>query len=156
MNQPPIYFATPPEVDTKYTYNSTSAFNSFDHRLTLDCVATFPLSNRITVVDGVEEHEFLLSRFPLADYKRFETDLRMDDYGVTNEVQIVEDVNVGLEDLSRGNPDIATVFLLPGNIQQVNLQLWTRYYKEGIINRVKTDMTRGFWSTKLLFSKKQT
>jgi len=149
-------FENPPDVDVNITFESLYSFNSFDHRLTLDCVATFPLSNTISVVNGKEEHEFLLSRFPLVDFKRFETDLKMSDSGISNEVLIFEDVNVGLEDLSRGNPNIATVFLLPGNIQQVNLQLWTRYYNEGKIDRVKTDMSRGFWSTKLLFSKKQT
>ena len=143
-------------VGTDFEFQSSYSFNAFDHRLSLDVIATFPLSNRISVVDGKEEHEYILARFPLADYKRFETDLIMTDAGISNETSVTEDVNVGLEDLARGNPDITSVFLLPGNIQQLNMQLWTRYYKEGVISRKETDMARGFWSAKLLFSKKQT
>ena len=107
-------------------------------------VATFPLSNTISVVDGVPEHEYLLARFPLSDYKRFETDLKYTDNGISDETVISEDINVGLEDLTRGNPNITTVYLLPGNLQQVNLQLWTRYYNDGVVSRKETDMTNGF------------
>ena len=149
-------FRYPPEVTTQYKYQSLFSFNTFDRRLSLDVVATFPLSNTISVVDGVPEHEYLLARFPLSDYKRFETDLKYTDNGISDETVISEDINVGLEDLTRGNPNITTVYLLPGNLQQVNLQLWTRYYNDGVVSRKETDMTNGFWSTKLLFSKKQT
>ena len=63
---------------------------------------------------------------------------------------------MGLEDLARGNPNVASVFMLPGSIRQVTITLYTRYYVEGKIVRVPTDMTNGFWALKLLFSKKST
>ena len=150
-------FLYDPDVSDEYTYTSSYAMNAFDERLSLDVVATFPLSNVISVIDGVESHEFILARFPLNDYKKFETDLLTDDRGAcSNEVVISEDVNVGLEDLTRKNPNISTIFMLPGTIQQVNLQLWTRYYDSGKIVPKRTDMSSGFWSVKLLFTKKQT
>lgn len=144
-------------VTDEYAYSSSYVMNAFDERLSLDVVATFPLSNVISVVDGKESHEFILARFPLSDYKRFDTNLTTDTQDqVSDQVDVVENVNVGLEDLTRKNPNISTIYMLPGTIQQINLRLYTRYYDSGKIVPVKTDMTSGFWSTKLLFSKKQT
>ena len=141
-------------VDTSITFYSKNTLKSFDDRLSIDIVATFPISNKFHIFNGVEQHEFILGRFPIADFQRFETELKSNETEVSNVVTLNEDVNVGLEDLCRGNPNIESVFLLPGDIQQVNLQLYTRYFQEGIIKRRPTDMANGFWSCKLLFSKK--
>ena len=151
-----------PVVVTR-NFKSLYSLASFDRRVSLDVVATFPLSNSIFFGNGKEQHDFILARFPLSDYKRLDATVTTEEDQLRSEVILEEDVNIGLEDLARGNPNVTSVYLLPGDIRQVNLQLWTRYLRTGsdferlgLVERVKTDMEYGFWSTKLLFSKKQT
>ena len=67
-----------------------------------------------------------------------------------------EIVNLGLEDLCRNNPNAVSNFLLPGEIRQCTFKLETRYINDGVITKQPTDMEQGFWSLKLLFSKKMT
>jgi len=145
-----------PVENPSFEFHTEFSMTAFDERLSIDVQATFPISNSVSVVDGVEEHEFILARFPLADYKRFDTDLIGNDVQLSDFVQITEDVNVGLEDLARGNPNITSIYLLPGSIRQVTIELFTRYYVNGLVRRVATDMTQGFWSLKMIFSKKET
>ena len=147
-------FNHPKAVQTDYTFYTGNTLKSFDDRLSIDIIATFPLSNKFHVFNGEEQHEFILGRFPVADFQRFETEIKSNESEVTDEVTLFEDVNVGLEDLCRSNPNIESIFMLPGDIQQVNLQLFTRYFQDGVIRRKSTDMANGFWSCKLLFSKK--
>ena len=149
-------FTEDPEVTVLFNFESLYAMNNFDDRLSLDIVLTIPLSNSITVIDGHEEHEYILARFNLSDFKRFDTSTTLLDDRVSGEISIEEDINVGLEDLAKNNVNQSTIFMLPGDIRQISLRLYTRYYSEGRIKRVDTDMTEGFWSTKLLFTKKQT
>ena len=139
-----------------YIFETLYAMNNFDDRLTLDVVLTIPLSNSITVIDGTEEHEFIVSRFHLSDYKRFDTSTTLLEGRVSSQITIEEDINVGLEDLARSNPNQSTIYMLPGDIRQISIQLYTRYYSEGRITRIETNMDQGFWSTKLLFTKKMT
>jgi len=151
-----LFVASANVIDFEFEFHTEFSMTAFDERLSIDVQATFPISNSISVVDGVEEHEFILARFPLSDYKRFDTDLIGDDVQLSDFVQITEDVNVGLEDLARGNPNITSIYLLPGSIRQVTIELFTRYYVNGLVRRVATDMTQGFWSLKMIFSKKET
>ena len=149
-------FTYDPDVEEEYNYNSVFALDTFDDRLSLDVVMTIPLSNQIMIVDGEEEHEYILSRFPLNEYKRFDTITTFLEDRVSESIGIDEDINVGLEDLTRGNPDQSIVFPMNGDVRQISVQLYTRYYSEGIIRRIETDMDQGFWTTKLLFAKKIT
>jgi hypothetical protein len=144
------------EVEEPYDYETRFAMNNYDDRLSLDIVMTIPISNQISIVDGREEHEYILARFDLSDYKRFDTLTTLLEDRVSSQITIVEDINVGLEDLARNNPNQSTIFMMPGDIRQISLRLYTRYYQEGRIKRVETNMDQGFWSTKLLFTKKQT
>ena len=137
-------------------FTTSFSLNSFDERLSIDIQATFPLSNTVTCFNGEEEHEFILCRSPLTDIKRFDTDLLGNEAEIYDVVVISEDISAGLEDLARGNPNVASVYTLPGSIRQVTLTLFSRYFSEGKIKRVETNMDNAFWAVKLLFSKKST
>ena len=140
-------------ADTIVRFSQFSVDN-LDARLSLDITCTFPNSNKITVFNGKEEHEFVLARFILNDYKTFRTSTFSDDDGILGTRSITENMTVGLEDLTRGNPNVESNFLLPGSIQLFKLSLSTRYFEGGKIVTKPTDLDDGFWSLKLLFSKK--
>ena len=134
-------------------FESERPLSAFDHRLSQDVIAYFPISQSISFLDGKESHEFILARFPLNDYKSmFEvTNVNLQQRQTTQEI-----VNLGLEDLCRNNPNAVSNFLLPGEIRQCTFKLETRYINDGVITKQPTDMEQGFWSLKLLFSKKMT
>ena len=135
-------------------FESRNALHQLDERLSIDIVATLPLSNKVFAKNGKEEHEYILARFPINDYNRFETTLESTPESVTDSVIVREDINVGLEDLTRKSPSSSSVFLLPGTIQQINIQLYTRYFINGTVVSSPTKMEFGFWKLKLLFGKK--
>jgi hypothetical protein len=128
--------------------------DELDSRLSLDIQCTFPNSNKISVLNGKEEHEYILARFILNDYKTFKTNTISDDNGIRGTRSITENMVIGLEDLTRGNPNVESNFLLPGSIRQFQIGLFSRYFEGGKIITKKTDVEDGFWSLKLLFSKK--
>ena len=133
------------------TQNSVSVL---DERISIDVWATFPVSSKVAVVDGEEEHEFILCRFPLSETKYFRTVYTNNTEGATGKTTLAEGFIAGLHDLTGGNPDYESNHFLNGDIRSVNLQLYTRYKEEGKFKRVKTDMTDGLWSITLQFSKK--
>ena len=135
-------------------YEAGNALHQLDERLSIDVVATLPISNRIFSKNGGEESEFVLCRFPLNDYNRFETILVSKQDRVSEKVRIREEVNVGLEDLTQQSPNSSGIFLLPGTIQEINLKLYTRYYERGKVQMRPTKMSEGYWSITLLFGKK--
>ena len=135
-------------------FESRNALHQLDERLSIDIVATLPISNKVFAKNGKEEHEYILARFPINDYNRFETTLESTPESVTDSVIVREDINVGLEDLTRKSPSSSSVFLLPGTIQQINIQLYTRYFINGTVVSSPTKMEFGFWKLKLLFGKK--
>ena len=139
---------------TDYTWVSTFTVRELDDRLSLDVISTFPASQKINVVDGKEQGEYVLARFDLSDYKYFETVATHNDDALSQGVQINETYEAGLENLTRGNPDYESNLLLSGSLQQVHLMLRTRYRTRGVIESVPTDMEDGFWHARLLFSKK--
>ena len=141
-------------VERSAIFDSSNALHQLDERLSIDVVCTLPLSNRIFSKDGDEEHEFILARFPLNDYNRFETTLESTPEKVTDTVIVREDVNVGLEDLTRKSPSSSSIFMLPGTVQQINFRLFTRYFSKKKIMLSPTAMGDGFWSLTLLFGKK--
>ena len=135
-------------------FDSRNALHQLDERLSIDVVATLPLSNKVFAKNGKEKHEYILARFPINDYNRFETTLESTPESITDNVIVREDINVGLEDLTRKSPTSSSVFLLPGTIQQINIQLYTRYFVNGTVVSSPTKMDDGFWKLKLLFGKK--
>jgi hypothetical protein len=138
----------------EFRNKSQFSVNELDDRLSLDVICTFPNSNKIMVLNGKEEHEYVLGRFNLNDYKRFETVAESNDNGLTGRIGIRENMFAGLENLTRGNPDIESNFLLPGEIQLVKLKLMIRYFQNGKILSKAADLGNGFWYLTLMFSKK--
>ena len=133
---------------------SKNALHQLDERMSLDVIATLPISNKIISVDGDEEHEYILARFPLNDYNRFDTKLEGTDDRITDNIMVVEEVNVGLEDMTQNSPSSSAIYLLPGTIQEINFQLRTRYYSDNTVKTERTNMNNGFWTITLLFGKK--
>ena len=125
-----------------------------DDRLSLDLVSTFPASRKINILDGVEQHDYILARFDLSDYKEFRSVTTQDPDTMSSSVEITETYEAGLENMTRGNPDYESNLLLNGSLQQIHLMLFTRYLENGVIKRVKAEMNDGFWHCRILFSKK--
>ena len=147
-------------VGTRVVPTSSQRFTSrfgvenLDERLSLDLQVTFPNSNKILVVDGVEKHEYILARFPYNNLKRFTTKLVETQSGVQDIVILDEHFGAGLVDLTRGNANYESNFLLNGDIQQISVSLFTRYYEHGVIETIPTEMSDGLWYMRLIFAKK--
>ena len=137
-------------------FTSGRPMSAFDHRLSLDVVAYWPISNIISFLDGKESHEFVFARFPVSDYLEIHNKTVVVGGDLRRSHIIQETVNLGIEDLCRNNPNTVSNYLLPGELRHCNFRLETRYIADGVITRVPTDMDEGFWSLKLLFSKKMT
>jgi hypothetical protein len=137
--------------DLEYTYKTDNPVGCLDTRLSLDVEASLPISTQPRILNGVETHDYLLGRFPIRDYiDRHVSYTDQDEYSVT------ETVNLGLEDLCRKNPNTITNYCLPGEIVIINIKIVTRYLENKKIKTVDTDYSNGgYWSLKLLFSKKQ-
>jgi hypothetical protein len=132
-------------------YESENTISCLDTRLSLDVEASFPISTQHQILNGVESHDFLLGRFPINDYIDHHVS-----YTDRNQYSVMETVNLGLEDLCRKNPETITNYLMPGEIRVVNISVRTRYIEDQKIKVVDTDYSNGgFFSLKLMFSKKQ-
>jgi hypothetical protein len=132
-------------------YESGNTISCLDTRLSLDVEASFPLSTQHQILNGAESHDYLLGRFPIGDYIDHHVS-----YTDRNKYSVLETVNLGLEDLCRKNPDTIANYMLPGEIRVVNITIRTRYVENQTIKTVPTDYSNGgFFSLKLLFSKKQ-
>ena len=136
------------------TFDSQFAIENLDERLSLDLQMTIPISNKIISVDGQEEHEHILARFPYNNMKKFTTKLVQTDVEMEDSVIIDESFGAGLVDLTLENPNYESNHLLNGDIQQLGISLFTRYYENGKIERIKTDMNDGLWVLRLVFAKK--
>ena len=140
-------------LDDDNAFLSTNSLDYLDTRLTLDILSTFPNSNKIQSINGKESHERVLARFPISDYKQYDIELTFRDT-VTEDLTFKENSVIGLEDMTRGNPDCESNFLIPGSIQLIKLRLEARYYEDSKIVIKHTDIDAGFWTLRLLFTKK--
>ena len=136
------------------TFESQFAIENLDERLSLDLQVTFPNSNKIMVLNGVEEHEYILARFPYNNLKKFTSKLIETDAGTQDTVILDENFGAGLVDLTLGNPNYESNFLLNGDIQQITVSLITRYYEDNKIERIPMVMNDGLWYLRLIFAKK--
>ena len=143
-------------ITEKRKFTSTFSLETFDDRLSIDCVATFPISSRISAFNGTEQRDFILARFAIGDYEKNTSEVMVSQGRLQNVNVMKEVLKIGLEDLTNANPDYTSIFLLPGKIRHVNIKLITRYMSEGKVVEVPTDMKDGTWVLKLLFSKKVT
>ena len=136
-------------------FTSLYSLRDLDERLSQDISCTFPMSRKISVVNGIENHEYLLARFDLSTYKQFFAKTFQSDELMTKAVSIEETFQAGIENLTRHYPDYESNLLLTGQIQSIHLQVYTRYMDKGRkITRVPSDLDDGFFQVKLLFSKK--
>jgi len=136
------------------TFESDFTVRELDERVSIDLVSTFPASRKTHVIDGKEQHEYILARFDLSNMKVFESVTVQDDAEMSTSTQITESYEAGIENLTRGNPDFESNLMLTGQLQQIHLMLYTRYLENNIFERVKTDVEDGFWHARILFSKK--
>jgi hypothetical protein len=145
-----------PDPDDFAFVSSQTLFNC-DTRQYLDVTFSAPHIAQICVLNGAEQHKKILARFPLKDFLDTEhiTFNDYDTYGVR------ETINLGLEDLTKGNPDAHTMLLLPGEVAHANVQVETTYLQwdvpksKYVFLSLPTDFgTHGFWSLKLILAKK--
>ena len=144
-------------VAFKQKFTSKYPLENFDDRLSIDVVvAGIPSSTLTTALNGEEEHEYVLARFTLADYEKSATEVIVQGNQLQNTNVIRDILKIGLENLTRGNPDYTSIYMRPGKIRHLNMHLTTRYFSEGKIVSVPTEMNDGIWSLRLLFSKRKT
>ena len=136
------------------TFETDFTVRELDERVSIDLVSTFPASRKIHVIDSKEQHDYILARFDLSNMKTFESVTFQDDAEMSTSTKITESYEAGIENLTRGNPDYASNLLLPGQLQQIHLMLYTRYLEDGVFRKVKTDVEDGFWHARIIFSKK--
>ena len=130
------------------------SISALDTRLSLDVSSVFPASRKLSIENGKEKHEYLLARFDLTNEKLFESTSRQNQDGMITGTEISETFSSGLVNLTRGNMDFEANYLLPGQIQQITLKLWTRYMEEGKIEYYPAKLDDGYFHTRMLFSKK--
>jgi len=132
-------------------FPSVTTIKQLDERSSLDLWVSFPISNRIEVLDGIESHEHLLGRFDLTDVQEFA--------GTTfreGKRKLSEKFQSGMENLTRNNPDYEANHLLPGQIQFVNVKIRTRYFDRTTkkFKNYDSDFEDAMWHLRLLFCKK--
>ena len=130
------------------------SISQLDTRLSMDISSVFPASRKLSVINGSEKHEYLLARFDLTNDQFFESTSRQDEDGMLTGTEVSETFSSGLENLTRGNMDYEANYMLPGQIQQITLHLWTRYMEDGEIQYYPAKLDDGFFHTRMLFSKK--
>ena len=136
--------------------------NMFDQRHSLLVYSTLPTKSKISTLDGVEDHHFLLFQIPYVDSHSFEsvTSLTRGDaatgYSITRNITLTEQLDVGATDYCLNQSETIHQLLLPGAIRAVNLFVRCRYIANGTFSDVDIDFKNAFWYLKMLFCKKQT
>jgi hypothetical protein len=144
------------ESTTSHAELTQFSLRALDTRLSVDvtCIGV-PISNKITSISGKEEHEHILARFWLSDFKSLETRNKLTDEGFHSVLKLAEKSVLGLEDLTRGRLGGGeTNYLKPASIQYIRVKLETRYMEDGVVITQPTKMNAGFWTLKLVFIKK--
>lgn len=113
---------------------STGSIFKFDERISIDIEIALPLSRTIDVLDRVERHTFILSRFMLSDYKELETIIEQRGGVILTKSILQDTLALGCVDLVRGQPQTHTAMLLNGKIQALDLRLVLRYKEYFIDN----------------------
>ena len=133
-------------------FPSVSSIKQLDERSSLDLWVSFPISNRIEVLNGIESHEHLLGRFDLTDVQEFVGTT----FRVGGKRKLAEKFQSGMENLTRNNPDYEANHLLPGQIQFVNIRIRTRYFDRITkqFTNYDSDFEDAMWHLRLLFCKK--
>ena len=148
-------FANPRKFEAgdpaNHVYETDRSLILCDTRQYLDITFTAPHFSQISVINGAEERRKLLARFPLRDH----VTTQHVSYNAWNTFAVRETLTLGLTDLCKNNPNVHTALMLPGEIQHANVRIETTYLEGGKWVTVPTDFgTQGFWSLKLLLTKK--
>jgi hypothetical protein len=99
----------------------------FDERLSIDIEISLPISQSIDVLNGVEKHTFILSRFMVTDYKSLECIAEQKGGVILSKAILSDKVGCGVVDLVMGKPAAHTAQLLNGKIQSLDMRLVLRY-----------------------------
>ena len=139
-----------------FTFSSTRPLSAFDQRLSLDVVATFPISTKPAVLNGRETNDYVLARFPTSAHQQRWHSIDMYSENLLGNIRIRERINTGLEDMTNNNTESIANHMLNGKIKHCNFKLENRYLVDGKIVRKACDFKNGFFNIKLLFSKRET
>jgi hypothetical protein len=129
---------------------TTANINALDTRMSLDITSTIGVDSKNMVLNGVERIRKLIGRFSLREANK-----TFSERGSDGSVTLSEYVNVGLEDLTRGNPNTQTANLQTGEVYVVNTFIETRYLENRGIFIIPTVFDpSGFFYLELLFTKR--
>jgi hypothetical protein len=153
--RPAIPFLDADPESVRFT-SSNSLYNC-DTRQFLDVTFSMPHIAQVCILNGTESQKKLLARFPLKDFLETEH-VFFNDYDTYGAREVI---NLGLEDLCRGNPASHSMLLLPGDVQHANVLIESTYLqwdpvklKHAFVS-IPTDFgIHGFWSLKLILAKK--
>ena len=124
---------------------SEQTLRSLDQRLSFEVTCTFSSDSKIDIVNQDTTKKRIIGRFPIGDMIETYSDFS----------SVSEYVNVGIEDLTRSNPNTQTLNLHNGEILIVNTLVEVRYLVGTEIRTVAADFgASGFFSMMLLFSKR--
>ena len=138
-----------------YTRYSTQGIQNIDTRQSIDIVSTLPVSNKISSLNGVETHDIIMCKIPFNKLQFFQGQFKFLPRSSTLAgMEIVDRNFVGIQNLSRGNPNFVTTHMLTSNIQFLRFHLKVRYFENGAYAEKDVAFQDGFWVMKLLFSKK--
>ena len=133
-------------LDEDFHSFETGPITRLDTRLSLDVVTTMGSDSKIVILNENETRKKIIARFPIGE--------AIENYNEGGD-EISQVINVGLEDLTRGNPDTQTINLHNGAIHVINTIIETRYLEnEEIITREADFDQSGFFHLSLLFSKR--
>ena len=139
----------------KQIFIANNTIAHLDERVSIDVVGTLHASSKISVLNSVEGREYVLGRFPLAQADEFKTKSYYTSGGDLQEATtIVSSYPLGLQNLTRFNPNYESNHLLNGDIAEINIELRTRYLEDGKFVSTPMECEDAFWSLVLLFSKK--
>ena len=138
----------------KSIHFSPNTIAHLDERISIDIVGTLHASSKISVLNSVEGREYIIGRFPLAQADEFKTRSYVSDDEVQDVTTISSTYPLGMQNLTRFNPNFESNHLLNGKINEINIELRTRYFEQGEFIDVPMECEDAFWSLVMLFSKK--
>ena len=128
-------FSLDTTVEEGRNVKSTKSLFNFDDRLSFDLEVSLPLSMSIDILNGSENHTYVLSRFQITDYKHTTTRTKSKNGYLLSE-GIFQDNLVGRIDLVRDEPNSHVSQLINGKIQAMNVRVILRYRKYEVVNDV--------------------
>jgi len=133
------------------SFASGRSLKSLDTRLEYDILCTINTDSKVEVLNGVESRKKVIARFPIGEMISRHDILETE----SNRNRVSEIVNVGLEDLTRKNPNSQILHLGNGEISVLNTRIECRYMQNKRIVTQPADFSHdGFFFLQLLFSKR--